>query len=166
MLDRLVEKTVPFQSPMQKLKLNTFSSMAAKCSVPCGKKKVVQVTAERNVFGQLLVISQKHNILLEKIFQYPLGPVPRALATADGCLTKTNKSVLLHILEKETEHHESSPLDNSVYVVDGNAIPQSVSSPETFSVCSQFCSQTLHTRYLECFRKHRLFTLLLTGTGM
>jgi hypothetical protein len=59
---------------------------------------------------------------LEKLFRYPIGPVPWALATADGCLVKTCKAQLLHILEGNVPKPEMPPLERAVYVLDGNAI--------------------------------------------
>ena len=41
----------------------------------------------------------KHVIDVEKMFQYPLSPVPLSLATADGGLMKTDKLQLKHHLE-------------------------------------------------------------------
>ena len=44
--------------------------------------------AERNVFAQLVLLSLKHNISMEK----HCYPVPWSLATADGKPVKTDKS--------------------------------------------------------------------------
>ena len=68
---RLVEKSVKFHDTMKKLKLKTFESMAAKCTLTTTQKKTIQVKAERNLLGRLLLISQEKAICLEKLFQYP-----------------------------------------------------------------------------------------------
>ena len=64
-------------------------------------KKKVKTKALRNLFGQLLVLSQEHDIDLEKVLKYPLSPVPWTMATPDGVPLKTNKATLLHKLENE-----------------------------------------------------------------
>jgi hypothetical protein len=64
------------------------------------------------------------SISLEKLFEYPLGPIPWSLATADGYLVKTNKSQLMHYLEAQSPEDSCSDLQTSTRtcVVDGNAV--------------------------------------------
>ena len=45
--------------------------MVAKCTLTTTQKKTIQVKAERNLLGRLLLISQENAICLEKLFQYP-----------------------------------------------------------------------------------------------
>lgn len=52
------------------------------------QKKIVESKAERNIFGQLVMLCEQHDIRLDKTLSYSLGPVPWALATADGCPVK------------------------------------------------------------------------------
>ena len=52
---RLMEKSVSFHSPMKKLSLKTFSYTHVKTKVQSTKNKTVQIAAQRNIFGQLLV---------------------------------------------------------------------------------------------------------------
>lgn len=40
--------------------------------------------AERNIFGQLVLLSVKHDIDIESTLSFPLSPVPWSLATQDG----------------------------------------------------------------------------------
>ena len=56
--------------------------------------KEIKITAQRNVYAQLLMLVQENDIDLEKLFTFPLGPVPWPLATGDGMLTKTEKAVI------------------------------------------------------------------------
>ena len=79
---RLINFTLNFQAPMEKLKLSAFTL----------------IKAEKNVFCQLLLASQKNNASLDKVLEYSLGPVPWALATADGCIARTNKAQLANLL--------------------------------------------------------------------
>ena len=73
-------------------------------------------------FGQLLVLSRKHNIDLNKVMTYPLNPVPWALATSDEQLMKTNKAVLMHKLEQHVIQETQESNANSVSIIDGNTL--------------------------------------------
>ena len=86
---RLVEKSVKFHQPMHKLKLKTFEAMAVRKQLASSKQKTVKVKAERNLLGQLLMLCQTHDVCLDKLFTYPLAPIPWSLATADGSMCKT-----------------------------------------------------------------------------
>jgi len=130
---RLVAHTVQFHDRLKKMRLKTFKDMAARCAMSASKKKTVEVKAERNLLGSLLMLSQKHEISLDRLFKYPLGPIPWALSTADGALVKTDKSQMLHCLEALLEGHTASLPDTCVHIVDGNALLQAiVRLPETF----------------------------------
>ena len=78
--------------------LKTFANLAksAKVTRPRNTK---QLTAQWNVFGQLILLSLKHEICMERVNSYPLGPVPWPLATSDGIPMKTDKSRVMHALE-------------------------------------------------------------------
>jgi len=47
------------------------------------------------------MLSQRNAISMPKLFKHSLSPIPWSIATADGCLAKTNKAQLLHSLEKQ-----------------------------------------------------------------
>ena len=65
--------------------------------------------------------------------EYPLGPVPWALGTADGMPIKTDKAVLMHNLEDASSHKSPAKERNHIYVIDGNALFHSLNKiPETF----------------------------------
>ena len=85
---RLVEKKTSFHSPVKKNNLKTFATHA-KSSVVRGKsRKDIDITAERNVFGQLVILALEHQVSLESVLKYPLASVPCSL----GALIKTDKS--------------------------------------------------------------------------
>ena len=94
----------------------------------------MQIKAERNVFGQLVLLSVENNINLEVTLSYPLGVVPFSLATADGMPVKTDKATLMHSIEAGIEPATKPPENEVVYVYDGNAALQSLpkSLPDTF----------------------------------
>jgi hypothetical protein len=79
-----------------------------------------------------------HDISLLKLFSYPLGPIPWALATADGSMVKTSKAQLLHHLESLAVS-DAPPVNNDTHIIDGNAMLQAcVRLPDTFE---DFASQ-------------------------
>lgn len=73
---------------------------------------------------------------IEKVLSYPLTPVPLAFCHLEGTICKTDKSVLLHILEKEVESHEPEECD--VIVFDGfHTIHSMTEIPVSFGNISQ-----------------------------
>ena len=83
------------------------------------------------MFGSILLLSQEHSIDLEKLFQYPMSPVPWSLATGDGALMKTDKAQLMHYLEEKVQADNTVDVveGDDISVVDGNALFQSILSP-------------------------------------
>ena len=58
--DRLIDKTVSFHASVKKQNLKTFANQA-KISLVQGKaRKNIEITAERNVFGQLVILYWNH----------------------------------------------------------------------------------------------------------
>ena len=130
--ERLEDKTTGFHEPIKRNKLKTFAANEVTKHVTSSQNKISQIRAERNIFGQLVLLSIDHDVDLELTLSFPLGPVPWSLATADGMPTKTDKSILLHNLESGIELVTDRPSD-AVHVVDGNAMLQSLKSiPDTF----------------------------------
>jgi len=105
------------------------------------------------------MLSQRQDISLERLFQYPLGPIPWALATADGTLVKTNKAQIMHCIEALTEKVDvdaaqnpqtttqrdvTTVPENSVHIIDGNALLQGMTRlPDTFEGLAAFVFNTL-----------------------
>jgi len=134
--NRLWDKTVKFHDPIKRMNLKTFAAMAVTKKLTTTQKKSIEVKAERNLLGRLLLLSQQHDISLAKVFRFPLGPIPWSLATADGCMVKTSKVQLLHHLEALAVplDPESQPSHTkSIAILDGNALLQAMTHiPETF----------------------------------
>lgn len=130
---RLKNKTTKFHNPLTKSKLKTFAS-ASKSTPIKSPMNVVKFKAERNVFGQLLILSQEHKVDMEKVLKYPLSPVPWSLSSPDGLPLKTNKATLLHKLGiNYCESQDFSRQSNTTYIIDGNALLHCLSSgPDTF----------------------------------
>ena len=98
--DRLTNSAVGFFETLPRLKLGKFGEV--KKTVNQGGKSFV-LQADRNLFARLLVIGQSRQIDLRDLLTHELGPVPWSLATYDGSLAKTNKSVLAKLLEDGVE---------------------------------------------------------------
>ena len=97
------------------------------------KEQIVKLTAQRNIFGQLLVLSQENNVNLQKVMEYPLGPVPWALGTADGMPIKTDKALLMQNLENASAYKSPAMERSKIHVLDGKALFHSLGNiPETF----------------------------------
>ena len=119
--NRLVSKSVKFYEPVKQIKLKIFASVSMVKKVKGTQNKVLQIKAECNIFGQLVLFSVEHNIDLQVTLSYPLSPVPFFLAIANSMHVKTDKSKLLLNLEANVE--AVSKLTNELIssVGDGNA---------------------------------------------
>lgn len=74
--ERLIDCTKSYHDSIRKQKLKTFANQAKTASVSGKSKKTKEITAERNVFGQLVVLASNHQLNMESVLSYPLGPVP------------------------------------------------------------------------------------------
>ena len=132
---RLCLKEISLHDPLKKQRVKTFASLKKTATIGQRFNKEVKITAQRNVYAQLLIVAEKHEIDFEKLFEYPLGPVPWALSTGDGMLAKTDKSVLLHKLEDMCTHGQimEKACDDDIYILDGNVLIHVLTNPpETF----------------------------------
>ena len=132
--ERLYEKEISLHAPLKKKKLKTFAVLKKTITVKNKMNKEIKITAQRNIYAQLVMIAQANEIDIEKLFAYPLGPVPWPLATGDGMLAKTDKAVLLHKLENNIHQSQNTEVSkDDVYILDGNVLLHSlVSIPETY----------------------------------
>ena len=85
----------------------------------------MSVTADRDMFARMLLIREvrKELVSIRELLKYSLGPLPWALATADGGLRKTTKSQLLKGLEPYAKSLDEVP-PHSVQIFDGMVIPE------------------------------------------
>ncbi|GFO26053.1 hypothetical protein PoB_005255800 [Plakobranchus ocellatus] len=143
----LKDKTTRFYMPLTETKLKTFGSVPKLTQIKSAKN-VVKIIAERNVFGQLLVLSQEYQIDMQKVLKYPLSPVLWSLSSPDGLPLKTNKATLLHKLENTFNCFESqvfSRQPNTAYIIDGNALLHCLSSgPDTLGYLAKQAFRSLH----------------------
>ena len=99
------------------------------------RKINVKINADRSLFGRLLISSNTRNIDLRDVLTYELSPVPCALAHTDGTLRKSNKSILLTVLEDSVQVLPRLPCDNdeplTANIIDGMAAVQMIKTAGT-----------------------------------
>ena len=98
---RMDTDEVSFWRNISKLNLKTFASLAKTNQIKCADEKIITISAERNLFGRLLIAGKCCDVDVKEVLRYELSTVPSALAHADGALRKTTKSVLMAEVERE-----------------------------------------------------------------
>ena len=90
--ERVESSKIPFYSPLKKNKLKTFNSEVEKKTHQVDSKNVT-VTADIGMLARMLLIQEvrKELVSIRELLKYSLGPLPWALATADGGLQKNHK---------------------------------------------------------------------------
>lgn len=82
-----------------------------------------------------MIASNSRNIDLRDVLSYELSPVPFALAHTDGTLSKSNKSVLLTVLEDSVQVLPRLPCDNdepsTANIIDGMGAVQMIKTAGT-----------------------------------
>ena len=132
--DRLQSSTIGFFEKIQSKNLATFSSMN-KPAKKQDKSKVAQV--DRALIARMLVVAQSRSMDMRYVLQFSLSPLPLALANADGSLAKTNKAKMLTLLEAGIASVSTVP-SKAVWVIDGMAVLQSITSPPaTFAALAE-----------------------------
>lgn len=105
-----------FEKPIQRRKIKNFASAAVKSKVT-KDQKVIELKGTRDLFGRLLYLSTVHKVDMEKVFSYPLTPVPLSLGHVDGSINKTDKAKLMHKLENTIQSVDPTNVTN--VIVDG-----------------------------------------------
>ena len=100
---RLLDKSIIFHEPIKQMNLKTFASKDVAKNAKRSQNKVLQIRAERNIFGQLVLLPVEHNIDLQLTFSYPPGPVSFSIATGGEMPVNTDRGKILHSLEASVE---------------------------------------------------------------
>lgn len=121
---------VSFWSKISKLNLKTFASLAKTNQIKCADQKIITISADRNLFGRLLIAAKCRDIDVKEVLRYELSTVPFALAHADGALRKTTKSVLMAEVEREFQAQGRLPEStlSTAFIFDAMALVQSLKS--------------------------------------
>lgn len=96
-----LQKGVGFYDRKQKINLRMFGENKKKAVLSSSKEVIL--TADRRLFGTMILIAGKRNLDMKAVFSHPLGPLPWSLANTDGTLKKTNKAALTQHLESLVE---------------------------------------------------------------
>ena len=121
---RIVTSEVGLYGVLPKKRLKTFESASMKRSVMvAGKEEIVK--ADRNIFARLTVIAQTRELDMQNVLKYKLGAILWSVAATDGTVTKTAKSEIVEVLEKDVQAMKQDQ-EFSVWVFDVMAVIQSI----------------------------------------
>ena len=79
-----------FWDVLPHVNIKTFASVAKKV-VKSAKDKTSTVTADRDIFGRLLIVAKARDVNLKDVLRYELSSVPHALAYSNGTFCKNVK---------------------------------------------------------------------------
>ena len=101
-----------------------------KTQFKCADEKIITISADRNLFGRLLIASKCRNIDVKEVLRYELSTVPFALAHAGGALRKTTKSALMAEVERKCQAQGRLPEStlSTAFIFDAMALVQSLKS--------------------------------------
>ena len=134
-LDKRVQRgDVDYFAPIKASKLATFYNQ--KRGKTALQAKAAIQASDRSLFARLLVISRARPLDLELILSHPLCAVSVPLASADGSMSKTNKSALMQNIEADCEDCILDTVDDvGAIIVDAMALVQALPNsaiPSTF----------------------------------
>ena len=146
--DRISSKDVDFFAPIKASKLKTFDKSTHGRQKTKQHLKTASITHDKSIYARLLVIGRSRDIDLKSVLCYPINPVPLPLATADGEICKTNKSVLLQVIESDIEDRflDASKCVDTALIVDSMAMIQALpaaSIPSTFGLLGDLVLKNL-----------------------
>ena len=120
-------------APLKRQMLNTFANVAKSAKVTRPRKNK-QLTAQRNVFGQLILLSLKHEICKEWVNSYPLRPVPWPLYSHKWQHPYEDwQSQVMRALENDSYHVVKPNQRHITYIINGCALFRAqVALPTTF----------------------------------
>ena len=110
-----------------------------------GTNKEAIIKADCMLFAQMIIIAENRKLKMSDALCHPLGPLPWALASADGSLRKTNKASLAKELQKNITAADVIP-HTCTRIIDGMAMVQKIrGDQETFAeVADSLMSMILH----------------------
>ncbi|CAH1277494.1 Hypp9663, partial [Branchiostoma lanceolatum] len=130
---RLDSNEVGFWDPLPHLNIKTFASISQTRRMTTNDK-IVTISADRDLFGRLVIAARSRHIDLKGLLSHELCAVPLSMVHTDGTMRKTCKSALLSELEKEVQVHARLPVACQMptsYIIDGMAMIQAVGAGGT-----------------------------------
>ena len=88
--ERLINQTVDFYELIKRPRLGSFASVRKTVKVKTNSK-VVQFSAQSDIFVKIPLMQEIRNVDLNDVFCYPRGPVLWTLATSNRKLIKASK---------------------------------------------------------------------------
>ena len=145
--EQRLAKGEAFYDTIPKLQLKTFSSLKHKLVRGSNKENVLK--ADQRVFGTMVLIAENRKLDMRDVFSHPLGPLPWALANADGTMKKTSKSALGQHLEGKVAPAEEVPYPRAT-LIDAMALIQKLHGENrTFDELSDHIfDQVLHVGHV------------------
>ena len=107
--ERLENRTVKFNDTLHKQSLQTFANLKKKGRSVKVNGHELMLKADKNLFSKIIMTAQTTKQTMQEVLQYPLGPIPWALAQPDGLPRKTAKSSLGRELVKNVPLVDSIP---------------------------------------------------------
>ena len=104
-----------FERPLQKRKVSNFASSAIKSKIQGKDEKVIELKTTRNLTGRLVYLACTRNIELEKVFSFPLTPVPLSMTNISGTMKKTPTYKLSKHLEDLITHTQPTVINTVLY---------------------------------------------------
>ena len=89
----LKDRDTQFFDTPPRIILRSFETKAKKSAVSKSAKEV-NLKTDRNLFTMMAVVAQTQQLDMKNVLTHSLSPIPWPLATSDGLLRKTNKTVL------------------------------------------------------------------------
>ena len=115
-----------FWDTLPNLKIPLFGTLTKTRKVKVGDYKIISVSADRELFGRLIIAAKARGIDMKEVLTYELSAVPFALFHSDGTLRKPTKSALLAVLEDGVNVSACLPQANdqtcTCLIIDGMAL--------------------------------------------
>lgn len=132
-----VEDPKNIEKPIPRTLVKNCASSIASSQRNREEKKLVVTKCTLDAFGRILHMAAINNYNVMKVMEYPLTPVPFSLSDIGGFMNKTDKSKLMHKLEKyqrmdfEQSANTGKPyIDVAVY--DAMFLLHTLKLPETY----------------------------------
>ena len=100
-----------FEKSIPRRKVKFSQNAAIRTRITTKEGKVIVMKNTRDLFGRLLYLSITEQLNMEKVFTFPLTPVPLTLVSSTGHMNKTDQSKLLHRLEQTTDSNDPISVD-------------------------------------------------------
>lgn len=133
-----------FEKAIPRRKVRNFAADALKSKVTPKDRKIIELQGTRYLFGRLLYLSSTKHIDLKDGFDYPRVLVPLSIGHIDGSINKTDRSSLMHKLEKMSTAKGPSPASVDATFVDAVFLLHTLTNvPRTMGKISKLVLQLI-----------------------